>query len=51
MNQEDTTEVEMPLIRGAEEKEEEGKEAEGGGEATYRLRQRMLLGSCPPFLL
>ncbi|XP_062466781.1 ADP-ribose glycohydrolase MACROD2 isoform X2 [Pezoporus occidentalis] len=30
LNQEETTEVEMPLIRGAEEKEEGGKE-EGGG--------------------
>ncbi|XP_052640084.1 ADP-ribose glycohydrolase MACROD2 isoform X4 [Harpia harpyja] len=30
LNQEDTTEVEIPLIHGAEEKEEEGKE-EGGG--------------------
>ncbi|NXH75902.1 MACD2 deacetylase, partial [Hydrobates tethys] len=30
LNQEDTTEVEIPLIHGAEEKEE-GKEEEGGG--------------------
>ncbi|KAM6086742.1 ADP-ribose glycohydrolase MACROD2 isoform 2-T2 [Theristicus caerulescens] len=31
LNQEDTTEVEIPLIHGAEEKEEEGKEEEEGG--------------------
>ncbi|XP_054675933.1 ADP-ribose glycohydrolase MACROD2 isoform X1 [Grus americana] len=31
LNQEDTTEVEMPLIHGAEEKEEEGKEDKEGG--------------------
>lgn len=30
MNQEDKTEAEIPLILGAEEKEEEGKEEEGG---------------------
>ncbi|XP_009703286.1 PREDICTED: O-acetyl-ADP-ribose deacetylase MACROD2, partial [Cariama cristata] len=31
LNQEDTTEVEIPLIHGAEEKEEEGKKEGGGG--------------------
>ncbi|KAM6082154.1 ADP-ribose glycohydrolase MACROD2 isoform 2-T3 [Chlamydotis macqueenii] len=31
LNQEDTTEVEIPLIHGAEEKEEERKEEEKGG--------------------
>ncbi|XP_075564213.1 ADP-ribose glycohydrolase MACROD2 [Pelecanus crispus] len=31
LNQEDTTEVEIPLIHGAEEKEEGGKEEEEGG--------------------
>ncbi|XP_074891593.1 ADP-ribose glycohydrolase MACROD2 isoform X2 [Buteo buteo] len=31
LNQEDTTEVEIPLIHGAGEEEEEGKEEEGGG--------------------
>lgn len=30
LNQEDKTEAEIPLILGAEEKEEEGKEEEGG---------------------
>ncbi|KAM9240093.1 ADP-ribose glycohydrolase MACROD2 [Leptosomus discolor] len=30
LNEEDKTEVEIPLIHGAEEKEEEGKEEEGG---------------------
>ncbi|KAM6128530.1 ADP-ribose glycohydrolase MACROD2 [Pterocles gutturalis] len=30
LNQEDATEVEIPLIHGAEEKEKEGKEEEGG---------------------
>ncbi|NXC65752.1 MACD2 deacetylase, partial [Anhinga anhinga] len=30
LNQENTTEVEIPLIHGEEEKEEEGKEEEGG---------------------
>ncbi|KAM6404639.1 ADP-ribose glycohydrolase MACROD2 isoform 13-T15 [Pluvialis apricaria] len=34
LNQEDTTEVEIPLIHGAEEKEEEGKEEGGGKEET-----------------
>lgn len=34
MNQEDTTEVKIPLIHGAEEKEE-GKEE--GGEAPYKI--------------
>lgn len=39
--QEDATEVEIPLIHGAEEKEEEEegakKEGGGGGEATYKI--------------